>query len=204
MSIQLREYQQQAVDKAVAFLTDSEIWKDITGYEGLYQVSNLGRVKSLPRVNRCVDKYYTRKGKVLTGHPDKDGYLVVHLSKNGIERRFRVHRIVAKSFIPNSNKLPQVNHINEIVNDNRVANLEWCDCKYNIQYGTGINRRAKSQMNRHGAKKVLQFTLDGKFVREFPSNMEVVRVYGFRQSHINECCLGKAKTAYGYKWKYAE
>ena len=169
-----------------------EVWKDITGYEGLYQVSNLGRVKSLPRVNRCVDKYYTRKGKVLTGHPDKNG------------RRFMVHRLVAMSFIPNSNKLPQVNHINEIVNDNRVANLEWCDCKYNIQYGTGIKRRAKSQMNRHGAKKVLQFTLHGEFIREFPSTMEIVRVCGFRQSHINECCLGKAKTAYGYKWKYAE
>ena len=179
-----------------------EIWKDIEGYEGLYQVSNLGRIQSLPRVNLCVNRTYIRKGKVLKGSSDKDGYLCVHLSKNGIERKFLVHRLVAKHFIPNPNNYQQVNHKNEIVNDNRVLNLEWCDCAYNIRYGTGIKRRAKLQTNKHGAKAVLQYTLDGEFVREVPSTMEIVRTYGFRQSHINECCLGKAKSSYGYVWKY--
>ena len=145
-----------------------EVWKDIAGYEGLYQVSSLGRVQSLPRENMCVNKVYIRKGKVLKGSSDKDGYLCVHLSKNGIERKFLVHRLVAKHFIPNPNNHQQVNHKNEIVTDNRVSNLEWCDCVYNIRYGTGIKRRAKLQTNKHGAKAVLQFTLDGEFIREFP------------------------------------
>lgn len=134
-----------------------EIWKDIEGYEGLYQVSNLGRIQSLPRVNLCVNRTYIRKGKVLKGSSDKDGYLCVHLSKNGIERKFLVHRLVTKHFIPNPNNYQQVNHKNEIVNDNRVLNLEWCDCAYNIRYGTGIKRRAKLQTNKHGAKAVLQY-----------------------------------------------
>ena len=115
---------------------------------------------------------------------------------------YYVHKMVAECFIPNPNNYQQVNHKNEIVNDNRVLNLEWCDCAYNIRYGTGIKRRAKLQTNRHGAKAVLQYTLDGEFVREFPSTMEIIRTYGFRQSHINECCLGKAKSSYGYVWKY--
>ena len=181
-----------------------EIWKDIEGYEGLYQVSNVGRVKSLPRLNLCVDKTYIRKGKVLKGLSDKNGYLYVLLSKGGVQRKFLIHRLVAKHFIQNPQNFPQVNHKNEIVDDNRLENLEWCDCAYNIRYGTGIKRRAKLQTNRHGAKEVLQFTLDGKFIREFPSTMEIVRVYGFRQSHINECCLGKAKSSYGYVWKYKD
>lgn len=160
-----------------------EVWKDIAGYEGLYQVSNLGRIQSLPRINICVNRKYIRKGKVLKGSFDKDGYLCVHLSKNAIQRKFLVHRIVAKHFVQNPNNYQQVNHKNEIVNDNRALNLEWCNCLYNIRYGTGIIRRAKLQTNRHGAKAVLQYTLGGEFVREFPSTMEVVRICGFR-SHI--------------------
>lgn len=181
-----------------------EFWKDIEEYEGLYQVSDLGRVQSLPRVNLCVNREYIRKGKVLKGMSDKDGYLYVLLSKEGIQRKFLIHRLVAKHFIPNPQNFPQVNHKNEVVDDNRLENLEWCDCVYNIRYGTGIKRRAKLQTNKHGAKAVLQFSLDGKFIREFPSTMEIVRVYGFRQSHINECCLEKAKSSYGYVWKYKE
>lgn len=181
-----------------------EVWKDMAGYEGLYQVSNLGRVQSLPRVNFCVNRAYIRKGKVLKETVDKDGYLHVSLSKESIQRRFSIHRLVAKHFIPNPQDLPQVNHKNEVVYDNRLENLEWCDCVYNIRYGTGIKRRAKLQTNKHGAKAVLQFSLDGKFIREFLSTMEIVRIYGFRQSHINECCLGKAKSSYGYVWKYKE
>lgn len=181
-----------------------EIWKDIEGYEGLYQVSNLGRVRSLLRINRCFDKTYIRKGKVLKGMSDKDGYSYVLLSKEGVQRKFLIHRLVAKHFILNPQNFPQVNHKNEVVNDNRLENLEWCDCVYNIRYGTGVKRRAELQTNKHGAKVVLQFTLDGEFIREFPSTMEIVRVYGFRQSHINECCLGKAKSSYGYVWKYKD
>lgn len=181
-----------------------EVWIDIAGYEGLYQVSNLGRIQSLPRVNLCVNRKYVRKGKVLKGMSDKDGYLYVLLSKEGVQRKFLIHRLVAKHFIPNPQNFPQVNHRNEVVDDNRLENLEWCDCVYNIRYGTGIKRRAKLQTNKHGAKAVLQFTLDGEFVREFPSTMEIVIVYGFRQSHINECCLGKAKSSYGYVWKYKD
>ena len=89
-----------------------EIWKDIEGYEGLYQVSNLGGIRSLPRINRCVDKTYIRKGKMLKGSPDKDGYLCVHLSKGGVQHKFLIHRLVANNFISNTQKYRQVNHKN--------------------------------------------------------------------------------------------
>lgn len=115
---------------------NKEIWKDIKGYEGLYQISNLGNVKSLPKYAGKSK----RKERLITAHPDKDGYLRVHLCKNGIMSYKGVHKLIAEAFIPNINNYNQVNHKDENKTNNCIDNLEWCDCKYNINYGTRTDR----------------------------------------------------------------
>ena len=164
-----------------------EIWKDIKDYEGLYQVSNLGRVKSL--------KY--GKEKILKSCKLNNGYLIVNLHKEGKQKHYYIHRLVATAFIPNPDNLSQVNHINEDKTDNRVENLEWCDNKYNINYGTRNERIGKTN-----SIPILQFDLDGEFVKKWDSIMQVERELGFDNSGICMCCKGKRKSAYGYKWRY--
>ena len=117
-----------------------EVWKDIKGYEGLYQVSNLGNVMSL--------HYRGTKNKkqLLKPAKDKDGYLSIALYKDGKTKQYRVHRLVASAFIPNPNNYSQVNHINEIKDDNRVENLEWCTAKYNNNYGDRRKHASQSQL----------------------------------------------------------
>lgn len=166
-----------------------EIWKDILGYEGLYQVSNFGRVKSL--------KF--GKERILKLTKDKDGYLIVNLYKNNKSKTFKVHRLVAEAFIPNPDNLPQVNHKDEDKSNNILSNLEWCDVKYNQNYGTRNKRIGKSNTNGKRSKPVLQYTLDGKFVREWESYRECKR-NGF--NHVSECCRGKLKSCEGFIWKY--
>lgn len=161
----------------------NEIWKDIEEYEGIYQVSNLGRVKSL--------KF--GKEKIIKGRNNSMGYLYVALCKEGKIKYFRVHRLVASAFIPNSNNLFEVNHKDENPLNNRIDNLEWCDRKYNINYGTRIERIQKP---------ILQFSKTGEFIKKWDSAIKVERVVGFYHSEISRCCKGKKKSAYGYKWCY--
>lgn len=114
-----------------------EIWRPVVGYEGLYEVSNTGRVRSMDRYVKCdYERYRLHKGKVLSPAKDKDGYLVVSLHFNGKKNTIKVHRMVAEAFIPNPDNLPQVNHRDEDKTNNRVENLEFCTAKYNLSYGT--------------------------------------------------------------------
>ena len=118
-----------------------EIWRPVVGYEGLYEVSNTGRVRSLDRYVKCdYERYRLHKGKILSPGKDKDGYLFVVLSCNGKHKTITVHRMVAEAFIPNPYNLPQVNHRNEDKTNNRVDNLEWCNAKYNSNYGSRKDR----------------------------------------------------------------
>ena len=120
-----------------------EEWRPVVGYEGLYEVSNTGRVRSVDRyVKTCYGSYRLHKGKVLSPGIRPDGYLVVSLQY----RMFRVHRIVAEAFLPNPDNLPQVNHKDEDKSNNRVDNLEWCDSKYNNNYGTARIRERDTKM----------------------------------------------------------
>ena len=167
-----------------------EIWKDIKGYEGLYQVSNWGNVKS-------TQYYHGTYERTLKPTKDKDGYLQVILYKDGKRKMHRIHRTVAEAFIPNPDNLPQINHRDENPSNNRVDNIEWCDCKYNINYGT---RTKKASVKK--SKTVYQYTMDRKFIKEWQSAMEVERELGFYNSYINRCCNGKRKSAYKYIWKY--
>lgn len=114
-----------------------------------------------------------------------------------------IHRFVASCFIPNPNNLPEINHKNENKTDNRVENLEWCDRKYNNNYGSRNKRDAESQKNDpKKSKKVLQYTKDGEFVNEWVSLSEIGRVLGFCIGHISKCCNGKQKTAYDCVWSF--
>ena len=114
-----------------------EIWRPIEGYEGLYEVSSYGRVKSVDRyVKSKSNSYRLIKGKVLSGSITKYGYVRCNIKVNGVLKGYFVHRLVAEAFIPNPDNLPQVNHKNEVKSDNCVDNLEWCDAKYNLNYGT--------------------------------------------------------------------
>ena len=185
----------------------TEIYKDIKDLEGLYKVSNFGRVKSLGN-----GKSYNSKERILKPDTSRNGYLKVLLYKDGKKKKFLVHRLVAEAFIPNPNNLPCVNHKDEDKTNNYVGtpendymdgNLEWCSHEYNINYGTRNERSAKARINGKKSKRVLQFTLDGELIREWPSISECGR-NGFCIGNICECCQGKLKSHKGYIWRYKE
>ncbi len=178
-----------------------EIWRDIEGYAGLYQVSNLGRVKSLGNSK-------TRKEKILKPQTTRYGYLQVQLWKNGKAKFHTVHRLVALAFIPNPDNKPQINHKSEIRTQNTVwvnedgtidpekSNLEWTSVKENINWGSR-NERVRQKKS----KPVKQLTLGGVFVAIWSSTIETGK-NGFSQSSVWQCCQGKRKTHKGYKWQW--
>jgi hypothetical protein len=169
-----------------------EIFKDIQGFEGLYQVSNLGNVKSL-------NYNHTGKEKILKPAKNNKGYLMVNLYKEGKQKTCKIHRLVAQSFIENPQNLPQVNHKNEIKTDNASSNLEWCTNEYNNNYGTRNQRVAESNTNNPNKSKPVLCVETGKI---YSSTNEVQRELGFSQGNISSACRGKYKQAYGYTWKY--
>lgn len=179
-----------------------ELWKWIPGWEGYYMASTHGRIKSVDRyVNGNGSSKFLIKGRILKGTPDKDGYILVILSKHNKKKGFHIHRLVALTFIPNPNNWPQVNHIDENKTNNTVENLEWCTAKYNSNYGTHIERY--SQANR---KPILMFTKDGQFIQRFNCVAEANKYLGKNTGNKNiyQCLTGFSKTAYGYIWKYEQ
>ena len=184
-----------------------EIWKDIEGYEGLYQVSNLGRIKSLDRYMN--NKYGTKtlkKGKILINSIIKrTGYLRVSLAKNGTFISKQVHRLVANAFLPNPNNYPIINHKDENKQNNNVNNLEWCTVEYNNNYGTHNFKISKShKINQKNSKSVLQYDLNGNFIKEWKSTREIARELNIYNNNICRCCNNIVKQSYGYVWKYKE
>lgn len=164
-----------------------EIWKDIEGFEGKYQISSMGRVKSL----------WFGKEKILKNIKSDRGYIVVSLYKEGKQKIYYIHRLVAQTFLNNPNNYPIINHKDENKSNNRVENLEWCTSQYNNIYGTRIERAIKSK-----SIPIIQFTKEGKFIRKWDSVIEASKELGFYHSSIIECCKGRRKSAGGYRWKY--
>ena len=164
-----------------------EYWKPVLGYEGLYEVSNWGRVKSL------------RLGKEQILKPFKTGkgYLQVGLWKNKHRKNYSIHQLVALHFIPNPYNLNEVNHKDENPQNNFVENLEWCTHSYNINYGTRTEKCSKKC-----SKPILQYTLDGEFVKEWESAIQAEREGGFKSRNITACCKGKRKSQGGFIWRY--
>lgn len=174
-----------------------EEWRPVVGYEGLYEVSSFGQVRSVDRVVYQNNHPQRRKSIIKKQTPHKDGHLMVMLSKEGHNKNCQVHRLVAQAFIPNPDNLPVINHKDEKPNNNCVDNLEWCTIKYNNNYGTVKERISKHNINHPSlSEKIYQYTLDGEFVKEWPSIAEAVRVLGYK---------GKPKrdkgTQYGFMWK---
>ena len=174
-----------------------------------YQVSNLGQILSLNFRN-------TGKSELMNPWKDKDGYLKIGLRNNGKTDFILVHRLIAETFIPNPDNLPQVNHkidtkegkkINMVIfNEDGSINkekttLEWCDGKYNHNYGTINERISKANTNGKLSKRVLQLSLDGELIREYPSVRECER-NGFDHSNVIRCCNGKQKTYKGFRFMY--
>lgn len=178
---------------------ENEVWKDIEGYEGLYQVSNIGNIKSLERdvvySNSAIHHY---EEKLLKPSKIGGGYLQVTLSKDGEAQNVLVHIIIANAFIPNPNNLPQVGHMDDNKENNTIDNLYWTTAKENNTHNGRHLRVAEKR-----SKKVLQIDKNtNEVVAEFPSASQAARETGFSQGNISSCCKGVYKQAYGYIWKY--
>lgn len=172
-----------------------EEWRDIEGYEGLYEVSSEGRIRSVDRVVEYSNgRNHFYKSKLLRQLKDRDGYMVVNLYKEKTSRQYRVHRLVAEAFLPNPDNLPVCNHKDENPSNNNVENLEYCTQKYNVNYGTSQLRRADAI-----SKPVYQYTLDNQLVKVWKSVTEC-RLNGF--CGVSGCCRGKRNKHKGYKWSY--
>jgi len=167
-----------------------EIWKDIKGYEGLYQVSNLGNVKS----------FHKEKERLLKFGINNKGYYVVNLYKENNATTKKVHRLVAETFIANLYNLPIINHKDENKLNNNVINLEWCDNKYNLNYGnTKLNmiNASKKRM-----KAIIQFDINNNEIAKYNSIREASRKTNINRWDISNCAKGKQKSAKGFIWRY--
>ena len=184
-----------------------ENWKDIKGYEGFYQVSNLGRVRSLARdIYRQNGTFYHHvEEKILASNLDGCGYPLVHLCKNGKMKNMLVHRLVATAFIENPENKPQVNHKNEIKTDNSVENLEWCTSFYNNHYGTRTARAVQNhKYPKLGDSPRAKAVFCEELNKTFDCAKRVEEELGIDRSAISQACTGKVKTAGGFHWRYAD
>ena len=186
-----------------------EIWKDIDGYEGYYQISNRGRVKSLTRKTKYQNTTRKLKEKIKSAFISTTGYERVELSRDNSNKKYNVHRLVATAFIPKIEGKEFVNHINGIKTDNRVENLEWCSCSENELHAYRIGLAKNSEKQRKAVSKyakenrvkpIIQLGIDGSFIKEWKSAIEASEKLKIGNKTISNCVTGRSKTAGGYKW----
>ena len=187
-----------------------EIWKDIPGYEGYYQASNLGNIKSLPKFKKIFEnKKYKTKTKILCVEKNSRGYNRVWLIKNGERKRFFVHRLIAETFIPNPENKPCVNHIDCNIENNKADNLEWCTQKENSEYAVSLGRTKWSEKQKENhrqkfkkfKKSIIGISLDGT-KQIILSSLKEVKEFGYSPGDVCVCCKDNNKTYKGYKWRY--
>lgn len=178
---------------------ENEVWKDIVGYEGLYQISNLGRVKSLKRyVNHPKGGVKVVPEKIKGLFYQKDGRPRVELSKGNLNRKFLVYRLVAQAFIPNPNNYPCINHKDENPTNNSIENLEWCTHKYNMNYGTRTHRTAIAKYKPVG----MYYPTLNVLMRVFDSIKETSSYFSVTKSIVSKSLRSESKTVKGYKLKF--
>lgn len=170
-----------------------EIWKDVPKYEKLYQVSNLGRIKSLPRNGT------TKKEKILKQTIDNNGYLIVGLHKNNEAKKVCVHWIVADAFISKKENCKVINHIDGNKLNNKLNNLERCTQSHNVKEAFRLGLQVP-----YNEKSVLQYDLDGNFIKEWKSACEAERQLKISQANISACCRGVRKTTGKCIWRFKE
>lgn len=192
-----------------------EIWKDIKGYESLYQVSNMGRIKSLERYKENHSKLQKVEEKIKTINIKNSGYQFVQLYKNNKYKNLMVHRLVAQAFIPNVDNKPQINHIDGNKLNNNVTNLEWCTNSENEKHAwnTGLKQcteklkeTTRKTNKEYKSKPINQLDLQGNYIRTWLNAHEASRHLGIDRSTISQCCRGsrRNKTAGGYKWGFTD
>ena len=171
-----------------------EVWKEIEGFKGKYQISNLGRVKSLN---------YAKSGKEGFIKPikNKDGYLIVKLYSDKCYTKL-VHRLVAENFI-DIPKL-EVNHLNGNKEDNSINNLEWCTHPENERYSRKVLGKSTKMLERNGGKEIIQYDLNDNYIKKWRSATEAGRMLNIRANHISACCNKKRNKTGGYKWRFAK
>lgn len=188
---------------------EGELWVDINDYQGLYEISNMGRIKVVERhVTRTNGFPLTIKEQILKQDLHKDGGLHVDLRRDGVRYKHKTHRLVAIHFIPNPENKPQVNHKNGQRHDNRVVNLEWCTGSENMKHAFHVLKRENSMCGRVGSlhkasKPVIQMDMQGNHIAEHESARQAALSLGKSQSLIAMAANGRIKTAAGYKWKFA-
>ena len=188
----------------------NETWKDVVGYEGFYQVSNLGRVKSLDRIVKHSEGYERiHNGRILKPLLDREGYQCLSLHKESKYKKVKIHRLVALAFIDNPLNKQEVNHLNEIKENNNSDNLEWSTRKENESWGTkryrGKSNTDYKEIARNNSKKVMQLDLEGNLIRVWDNLTEIFKEHGYSKGNVSMCCNGKYnKPLYGFIWKHAE
>ena len=194
---------------------EQEIWKDIPWYEWLYQVSSLGNIKSLDRLKngRILWHLSVVKWKTLSKLKDKDWYLKVWIKVNWIQKNFKLHRLVARTFIENPENKPQVNHKDWNKLNNCIDNLEWCTASENQKHSINVlwnktmfsinhYNKWKFWKDNHTSKKINQYDLNWNFIKVWYWALEINRILNINNNGIRMCCRWKQKTAWWFIWKY--
>jgi hypothetical protein len=191
-----------------------ELFLPVKNYEGLYEVSNYGTIKSVQRIVTGKSKHGNPNSRILPERIkkqriDKYGYPCIVLSKNGIKKHFTIHRLVCITFAPNPLNKPQINHIDGNKLNNHVSNLEWCTAIENVTHSviTGLKgtSKGKKRINKVQQplrrKPVIQMSTNGDVINEYDSISDACK-NGFTITHISRCCKGQAKVHKGYLWRF--
>lgn len=177
-----------------------EEWKDIRQFSGTYQVSNLGRIRSLDRIVKNGHGWKRTRGQILKPYKTMHGYLLIKLWKNDCYKHFMVHRLVAEAFIPNPDNLPIINHKDENKSNNHVDNLEWCTKSYNALYGS-----CQVKLRPHKCRKVVAINKNShEIVKTYNSMQEAMADTKVHSVTISATCRGIRKSAGGFIWRYAD